>query len=155
VGAEPRGAVGLERECDSFARYLTGAPATAYAREKYRRGHSAMPASSNPARIDRISVALGRSGGLLLRSCDAYSRWFRPTGLLRQKLVLLLAILENSPPTHVQLNEGETGSPGRLVAALAAHGLLFAGCLLAGVLVLGPVHLATALLPNSGSEERP
>jgi len=59
---------------------------------------------------------------------------------LRQKLTLLLAILENSPDTHRRFTSGGRGTFAA-VAGIAAGLLLFSLSLLAGFIFLGPAHL--------------
>jgi hypothetical protein len=133
----------LARECAAFARYLADAAATPAMQAYYVRAHATIPhrGSGLQAPVDRwLSGAAGR-GGLPLRLADAYARFFRPTGPLRQKLTLMLAILENSPETHERLNTSETGRRGAVLAGLALTGLTFAATLAFATLVFGPRQL--------------
>lgn len=133
----------LARECAAFAQYLAGATPTPAMQAYYRRAHATIPfrAAGALVPIDRSLLGWARRGGLPLRLADAYARFFRPTGALRQKLTLMLAILENSPETHRWLNSGETGSGAGVLAGLLLTGLAFVAALALGTLLFGPLHL--------------
>ncbi len=136
----------MAKECAVFARYLAGVSATPYLRQAYARGHGKMPAlvASTPDRVDRMLVGFARLHPLATRMADGYARFLRPTGLLRQKLVLLLAILESSPPAHDYLNGAAVGSLPLTLVRLALAGAGSGLAILAGVVVLGPAHLLLA-----------
>jgi hypothetical protein len=140
----------LARECQAFSSYLTGLAPTPYAVEKYQRGHGRIPYlhGGQADRVDAMLVGLGRHGGLPLRCADAYARLFRPTGVLRQKLVLALAVLENSPPTHLRLHTAREGTPAATGLTLLGLGLGFMLCLVAGLVILAPAHLVLSLIPG-------
>lgn len=147
---EPRSPEGatdgrLDRECAVFTRYLTGGPPTEALCAAYRRGHAHMPLddAGGPAAttLDRWALRVARVGTPWARASDAYHRFFHPTGVLRKKLVLLLAILEHAPPHHTELNRGSGGGPVGAVLGLAATGIAFGLAVVGGGLLLGPVHL--------------
>jgi hypothetical protein len=143
----------LARECAVFAQYLASTAATPAMEAYYARAHATIPcgASETLAPIDRWLSGSARRGGLPLRLADAYARFFRPTGALRQKLTLMLAILENSPETSRWLNSGETGSPAGVLAGLALTGLGFGAALALGTLLFGPLHLLGGGTPPTGA----
>jgi hypothetical protein len=131
----------LDIESTVFTRYLAGETPSDYVRRKYRDGHRAIPYRTRQDE-DALDVALtvvARRGPVRARIADAYARVFRPHGVLRQKLTLLLAILENSPETHRRFT---SGGRGRLAAVFSIGGslLLFGFSLLAGLFFFGPVH---------------
>ena len=132
-------------ECRAFTRYLVGVNPTEYITSSYQRllPSADVAHAGSDALIERCLLAAARGGGLPLRMADGYARFFRPRSLLRRRLILLLAILENSESTGHALNSGAEGtllSVGlRLVATLAASGL----CLAAGVIVFGPLHVVS------------
>lgn len=140
----------LARECRAFTAYLTGLAPTPYVLEKYRRGHGRIPylTQDPPKRVDRLLLGAASHGGLLLRCADAYARILRPSGMLRQKLVLTLAVLENSPPTHLRLNSAREGSPAVLILGVIGRGLGFSLSLLLGLLLFAPLHMFSTLLPD-------
>jgi hypothetical protein len=139
----------LAHECRAFAAYLTGLAPTPYVLEKYRLGHGRIPylTQEPPKRVDRLLLGAATHGSFLLRCADAYARILRPTGLLRQKLVLALAVLENSPPTHLRLNSAREGSPAALILGVLGRGLGFSLSLLLGLLLFAPLHIFSALIP--------
>lgn len=142
----------LARECAVFARYLAGVPATPYVLQAYTRSHGRMPAlaAGTPDQVDRMLAAFASLHPLATRMADGYARFLRPTGLLRQKLVLLLAVLESSPPAHDELNTAVVGSLPLTLARLALAGAGSVLAILAGIVVLGPAHLALSLGGRGG-----
>jgi len=60
----------------------------------------------------------------------------------------MLAILENSPETAARLNSARSGAGALVVAGIVASLMASALCLLAGVVLLGPLHLVSALAPE-------
>jgi len=134
----------LERECDVFARYLTGGEPVAYARDHYQRAHEVAAEALEEGAdspLERRLLEWGRRGGLGLRAADAWSRFFRPGALLRRKLVLTLAILENGPPTHRSLNAPREGRSLLLLGEVAGRVALSVAALVLGVVVFGPAAL--------------
>ncbi len=143
----------LRRECEAFSRYLLGAAPTEYVIGKYLRGHGNIPYlhGGRPARIDRVLVTLALGGRLPARVADAYGRCFRPAGALRQKLALLLAILENSPPYEEYLNSADTSGRPSVAAAIVLQGTAFLLSLLTGMLLLGPIQIVLRIGPDRGT----
>lgn len=143
-----------DAECRVFSRYIADLEPSDYVVRCYRRAlPSATAAAGGDSAFDRILLEVGRLGALPLRVADGYSRCFRPRSALRCRLLLLLAILENSPPSAGRLNSARQGSfvglCVRVAGALSLGGLSF----VAGVVLLGPLHLASVLLrhgPRSG-----
>ena len=132
----------LDAECRAFTRYLIRQDSDPYTIARYQGGHRGIPFRRTGKRdaVDGMLVLFASHGGWRARVADAYARVFRPHGVLRQKLTLLLAILENAPATHRQFTAGGTGMAGAIGrAGLALLG--FGAALLAGVFLLGPAHL--------------
>ena len=132
----------LDLESSTFTRYLGGSDPSDYIRRKYREGHAAIPyrLTNDGDAFDAMLVVVARGGTVRSRFADAYARIFRPHGALRQKLTLLLAILENSPDTHHEFTRGGKGTVAAL-AGITASIIVFSLSLLAGLLLLGPAHL--------------
>jgi hypothetical protein len=147
----------LRRECDVFTRYLSGRPATDYVAGKYLRGHRRIPylQADGPSPLDRYLLLVARQGSLGSRLADAYARFFRPTGALRQKLALTLAILENSPTYHVWFNSAESPGQVRVFAGILLSGIGFVVLIVSGLVLIGPVHLATSLAAAAGARTEP
>ena len=124
-----------------FTRYLVGRDPDDYVQRCYRDGHGRIRSGG-----DALDAALLRSatgGPVRAQVADAYARIFRPRGALRRKLILLLAILENTPPTHRTLTAGSDGrwvsAALRIAGALAVFGLALG----AGFFRFGARHLAS------------
>jgi hypothetical protein len=131
----------LSAECRALSRYLTGRDPDAYVLARYEAGHRTIPyrrAGRNP--IDGALVLFASKGPIRARIADAYARVFRPHGALRQKITLLLAILENAPATHRRFTSGGSGLAAA-IWGIAGALIGFGFSLLAGMLLLGPAHL--------------
>ena len=128
-----------------WCRYLVSQDPTPYVLSCYQRACSSIASGAPLSLIDRGSLALARLGAGPARVADAYARVFRPYGPLRRRLILLLAILENSPPSDRPLNTAREGSRSAIMAGMALTLLGGGGCLLLGIVLLGPVHLASIL----------
>ena len=127
----------LERECRVFTRYLAGREPTPYVIAKYRAAHAAGPAYRAQSAFDARLVAGARLHPVLAWLVDAAARFTAPRGLLRKKLVLLLAILETAPPFYTTLERLQEGRGAREFAGLALGLVLFVpGLALGMVLVL-------------------
>jgi hypothetical protein len=135
----------LDRECDVFCRYLTGAEASEYVRERYRAAHErgVVEPEGGASAFDHALVSAARSGPLAARFADAHARFFAAGGLLRRKLVLLLALFEVREPERVDTvtHRSRVG----FFAHAALLGVGFALMLLLSTLALLPVRIVCAL----------
>jgi len=101
-------------------------------------------------------LRFGSFGTVTAGLADAYARFVRPTGVLRQKLVLMCAVLENSPETHARFNSAAVGSRVTILARLLLVGFTAALNITAAMLLLAPLHLAVGLMdrkPGRGASE--
>ena len=131
----------LERECRTFTRLLTGARATPYVIGKYVDAHRVRQTFQISDAFERALVDAASSGPVMARLADAYARRAMPRGVLRKKLVLLLAILETSHEFHRDVDTGPDRSvPGALFSLVAdgATGIMTA---VAGVLLFSVMRL--------------
>ena len=137
----------LRQEAELFTRYLVGRRPSDYVAAKYRDGHRVIPYRDTPGTlpIDVFLVRVARRGVVSVWVADAYARIFRRDGPLRQKLVLLTAILESSPSFHEDMNGSKSTSRVRVYLTLLAIGLGFAARLAVAMLAFGPVQLVGAL----------
>lgn len=126
----------LERECRVFTRYLAGREPTPYVIEKYRAAHAVDASYRTDSAFDGRLVAVARLHPLLAWLVDAAARFLAPRGTLRKKLVLLLAILETSPPFFSSLERLEEGRRGREFAALTLRLVVFVPGLLLGIVLV-------------------
>ena len=102
----------LERECDVLARFLSGAPAPARARERYVDAHARgfVSPPQGVGGFDALLVGLARLGTLGARVADAHAAIFDRGGLLRHKAVLVLALLESAAPSDEAVDRPSAGS---------------------------------------------
>ena len=137
-----RTGLALDAECRAFTRYLIRQDPDPYIVLRYREGHRSIPFRRTGQRdaVDGMLILFGSHGGWRARVADAYCRVFRPHGVLRQKLTLLLAILENAPATHRPFTAGGRGM-ARAIGSSALALLGFGVALSAGIFLLGPGHL--------------
>lgn len=141
----------LRHECRVFVRYLTGRAADDYLLEKYvALQHRSVDRRHRPTRVDAALLRVARLGVAGARTADAYARIFAPGTILRRKLILVLALAENSRTFHGLLTAGTAES--RFASALRV-GASVAGFLIAltvGVLVFTPLRL----VPDAARKQR-
>lgn len=130
----------LDAECRVFTRHLLGvAPAPAVV-DAYIAAHERAPHYAAETAFDRRLVAAAVRHPVVARLADAYGRLLAPTGLLRRKLVLLLAILETTPPHYRAVDAPLAGGVLSTAAALVYHGVVAGAGAVVALLVFGPLH---------------
>ena len=133
----------LDRECRVFHRYLAACDPDAYVLTKYREGHRAPHwiQRTVPDRFDALLLNRAVRGPFMARLADAYACFFFRRAVLRQKLVLLLAIVESRTPAFGALeNPPQRNAAGPFIA-LAFRGAAFSGLLACAVATFAPAHL--------------
>jgi hypothetical protein len=129
----------LRDECRLFSRYLLGREPDAYVLGRYV---SLQPAAVNRAPtltpLDFLLLKTARSGLFGLKIADAYARIFQPRGLLRRKLILIFAILENSRGFHSRFTSGASSSYVLTLVRIAAAVTGFGLALIASLVIIGP-----------------
>ena len=132
----------LGRECEVFCRYLIGRAPDAYVLAKYAEAHRLTTDYSGGSRFDGLLVRFAAWGSFSASLADSYASLFARQGILRRKLVLLLAILESCSPAHGFLDAIEPTPVFFLALQLLGRGILFGMRVLAVSLVLLPLQLA-------------
>ena len=142
--------VRLAAECRVFCRYLIGKAPGARVTEAYCRAHDQGDVARGRVigTFDRVMVWLARSSPVATALVDAYAAVFAKTGLLRRKLVLLLAIMESSWPTCEAIDSVDSHSRTGLVIGVGLRTLMFAVAALATGLVLSPVRAGCVLIDH-------
>jgi hypothetical protein len=140
----------LNPECAVFTRYLVNQPVNAYLASQYVQCHQSISGMQEKDAFDRSLLAFARRGPRFAQIADAYASRFRKDALLRKKLVLLLGLLEVSPPYFRQIEEPHPAPLAHLLKLAVAY----PAALLAGILLLCPVHLIQALRHRPGQAER-
>jgi hypothetical protein len=131
----------LCREADVFARLLTAGAASPAALDAYVAAHARLQALRPGSAFQQRLVRHAARGVFHARSADGYARLFDPHGPLRRKLVLMLAILESTPPTHRLLDSAVGGSFATAAPRLVAYGLRGVFCTAIGTLWFWPLRL--------------
>ena len=136
-------------ECIALCRYLSSAMPSVYVMDCYERLRPSVQVNerTGSALIERSLLASASLGPIALRAADGYARVFRPRSLLRRRLILLLAILENSPPTERLLNSSDERSFLGVGLRLAGTMMASVLCTLVGTVLLGPIHVVSTLGP--------
>lgn len=127
----------LGEECRVFTRYLTGRDPSPYILAKYVDAHRVLPGLSAPEPREAWTVRWAAGSPLRARLADAAARRRDPRGLLRRKLVLLLAILETAPETHALIDRTPASSLAGALVTLAWTGLVGVAVTVAGLIVCG------------------
>jgi hypothetical protein len=134
----------LGREAAIFSRYFGVRTPPPSVGEKYVLGHGALPDTRRDL-LDRALLAFASAGSWATGVADSYAALFRRDAVLRLKLVLLLAILENTAGVHADFDEGIASSRAGVFFATVGAGLRWGARLLAGLVVFTPVQLIAAV----------
>lgn len=135
----------LIRECGVFTRYLLGKSPSAYITDRYCDYHATSPAmGSGEDAFDLVLTRFASKNAICVKMADAYASRFRRNSVLRQKLVLLLALSEVTPPFFRHIDNPDRLSRPIILMKLAVQGIAYAAALSAGILVLGPLHVLEA-----------
>ena len=130
----------LRNECRQFTHYLLGQYPDAYVLGQYLRLQpAAMKHVQSHAPVDTVLLRTARSSLRGLRIADAYARIFRPRCLLRRKLILTFAILENSGAFYARFTSGASSSLPLAAVRVAVSVMGFALALTASLFVIAPL----------------
>jgi hypothetical protein len=130
----------LAREAAVFTRYFAGRLPTPYVAARYAEAHAALPGLAAADGHERWLLAVARTAPAGCRVADAWARHAAPASTLRRKLVVLLAILEVSPPFAEVLDQ-PTGGPAAEWAGMIGAGVVSVLALLVGAIVFLPAWL--------------
>lgn len=142
--------VALARECATFTRFLIGCQPDAYVQEKYSQAHQVSDAYSAGDRFETILTRFATAGPILTRIADAYARLFAPRCKLRNKLVLLLAILETCAPYYRHVDRIESAGVPRLVIHTFILVMVAVACLIVGIALFLPLQFALRWVDRTG-----
>lgn len=137
----------LRAESRIFGAHLVGTASPPYVEDQYVKACRARGLAFDDQFdcFDRASLWLARKGRLFARWADAYCAIFRRSGALRQKLLVLAAILEHVAPTSESFDQ--TQPRGAVSSALFVfiYGCSSGVALVLGSLILLPVSLICRL----------
>jgi nucleoside-diphosphate-sugar epimerase len=140
----------LDRECKVFTRYLIKEDPSSYILEKYSEAH-VVSKIFNDLSISSFDIFLLNTSvrcTILTKLVDAYTSIFKKDSLFRKKMILLLAILENSAPAFLYFER--PGKPGitAFVTRLFSQGIVFALNLIFSVVLFTPVKIYFSIRPG-------
>lgn len=131
----------LDAECATFTKYLSGAAPDAAVLRHYRKALAARGLLDESDAFERLALRVARRGGFWLRCADAYCGLFARRSLLRRRLILLFAVLENSAGVHRRFAPKPTANTLDAISKLAGNGFAAAVWLAGGASVLLLPHL--------------
>ena len=134
-------------EARRLARYLAAVDLDARAVGHYDRWHTHVGPAADGDRVDRMLVGLACCCEIGAALADAYTARIRRAGLLRKKLVLLLALIETSDGEGA-LDRPVASSPLGFWARMVGRGLGAVFMTLIALLLIGPCHVVCAVLPG-------
>ncbi len=142
------------KECRVFTKYLIGKKPTQYNERKYLEFLS--KADLQPLNgFDGILSGLASKTPLFTKICDAYSRFFFPHSVLRNKLGTLFAILETSPVTYKYIDDIGSKNIFVILFSLGFRGAWFAFHLFLSIFFFLPLQILTGRnkAKSKGGEE--
>jgi hypothetical protein len=135
----------IESECEVFTKYLLGCSPVPYVVQKYTDAHQVAAVFSKGSPFDNLLVRVAGAHPTLTRLADSHARIFAPKGLLRKKLVLLLAILETSAPSYHLIDAVDGRGLIPLIFRLVFKGIAFVVSAVAGAIFFLPFQM---ILPS-------
>jgi hypothetical protein len=131
-----------DRECEIFGRYLVSQRPTDYIRGQYELAVRVRNLANEAelAAFDRRTLGFACRCVFFTRVADAYCAIFHRHGVLRRKLILLLAILEHAPPTASRFDRPKNRGPVGVATNLLLLWVNFVLLLLLGIFLLSPYH---------------
>ena len=135
----------LERECERFTQYLTGGKPDHYVKKKYTEGHEATKLGKGGNHFDTLLIKIATRNTLFTKLSDVYTRVFYRNAVVRQKLVLLLAILEGYSMTCAYIDSVSESSKPVIYRKLLAKAFQFALLLFVSAVAIAPFHALTHL----------
>ena len=134
----------LRREASTFARLIAGVEPPGPAVDAYLRAHERRGDLGRGDAFQTRLVADASKSVFRARTADGYARLFDPHGPLRRKLVLMLAILECTPPVHRRLDAPPASGLLASLVLLKLYGLRAAACAALGVVRFEPARRRAA-----------
>lgn len=138
---------GLKRECLLMTRYLIGQDPSDYVISKYIDAHkySEMVEDMHLKPFDRFLLRAAVQNTFFLKVIDAYSAIFARSSVLRNKLILMVAILESCAPSYRRFEAHETSPKIITLIDLIGKGIGFAITFASALLFVIPAHIVFAL----------
>jgi nucleoside-diphosphate-sugar epimerase len=144
----------LVQECKIFTDYLIKKDPNKYIIEKYCEAHAVSKIfndlSLHP--FDLYLLNLSMKNTIYTKLIDAYTSVFKKDALFRKKMVLLIAILENSALSYQSFEGPEKPGIFNFGLKLFIHGIIFVLSLLTAFVLLTPAKIYFSTRPNLSYE---
>jgi uncharacterized protein YbjT (DUF2867 family) len=125
----------LKAEGKHLSRYLAGIEASPGTLTHYVRGCRIL-GLDRASGLDGATLRLAQRSLFGVRAADAYCAMFWRRGILRRRLSLLTAVLENTPEGYPAYEPAQAHGPVRAAISLMAAGVGFICALFAGTVLL-------------------
>ena len=135
----------LDHECTVFAQYLTNEKPNSYVLAKYSDAHGANEIFHDSGPFDTFLIDICRKGAFATRLVDAYTSVFCRGSVVRKKMVLLVAILENCSPTHRYFESLDSEGKARLCIRMLWVGIGCIVALVSSIIMFMPWHAGFAI----------
>jgi NADH dehydrogenase len=134
----------LINECIAFSNYLIQTDPSEYIIKNYCKVQEERLERVNRQRsfFEKMMLYIASTSSYGTKLVDVYTSAFFRKAIFRQKLIVLLALLECSYPFHLILDTSNSERPSIIVLYFMKKIFLFFIYLILACLVLGPVHLA-------------
>jgi NADH dehydrogenase len=144
----------LMHECGLLTRYLVGQQPSDYVIEKFVEAHkfSSIFDESKLKPFERFLLRNATRNIFTLKVIDAYSAFFSRSSILRNKLILMVAILESCTPSYRSFDPHPTAPVIQILLNLFANGLGFAVAFALAILILIPIQILFALRARLSGE---
>ncbi len=127
----------LIEEFRTFTRYLIDSEAPKSLEARYVQAHTlGLVSTEYKDKKDERLVLAAQRGGLSTRMADVHARFFAAKGMLRQKMVLVLALLETHPIARRRADQRAATSMFGFAVKLTGWGLVSVGLLAASLIYL-------------------
>ncbi len=136
----------LEEECELFSWHLIGEKPTSYVVEKYVDAHKNILGAVHVTSFDSLLLAIATFHPVATATVDSYTAVFCSRAIFRQKVVVLLSILESSSPSYLHFESPDPSSKAVLVIKMLAKVALFGVRLLVSMVVFLPLQSMFKLL---------
>ncbi len=136
----------LEEECELFSRYLIGEKPTSYVLEKYVDAHKNILGAVHVTSFDSLLLEIATFHPVATATVDSYAAVFCSRAIFRQKVVVLLSILESSSPSYLHFESPDPSSKAVLVIKMLAKVAFFGVRLLVSMVVFLPLQSMFKLL---------
>jgi len=137
----------LENECIAFSRYLLKQNPSRYVIDKYCAAHTndSFLGVSNPSDFDRFLLRISSTHPALAKLVDCHTSIFLKSSPVRQKWILILAIMETCPPSHDYFDSPDSSGRSLFFAGMICQGVVFIALLCISVIVFLPLRLVLAI----------